>query len=186
MREARCDPNGRTSRTTPQTPRGMQPKMITFSVIPIAPMNTVPRIPTSARAGAAGAVDPTPEGCQPEKNWPKVDVHPGNGTNWPTTGNLPPITSLVPMTTISAATSQATSLVDPSSRPRPEVAATGSAGTANTSAPAADFSWGVSAVLSTSAPRGVASPAARSAASSAADISSAWAPWKPCWKRRRP
>ena len=65
---ARCDRKGRSRRTTPQTPSGTQAKTSTFWASPIAPSSTVPTRPARARAGVAGAVVPTPEGCQPVKN----------------------------------------------------------------------------------------------------------------------
>ena len=59
----------------------------------------------------AGAVVPTPDGCQPAANWERVAVQLGKGTNWPTTGSLPPRTPRLPMRTTTAATSQVVSLV---------------------------------------------------------------------------
>ncbi len=89
MSDARGEPNGRSSRTTPQTPMGTQPKMSTFWVSPMAPNRRVPTTPARARAGVAGAVVPTPDGCQPAKNWENVEDQLGKGTNWPTTGQPP-------------------------------------------------------------------------------------------------
>ncbi len=64
--------------------------MRTFWVMPMAPKRTVPTRPDRARAGEAGAVVPTPEGCHPAKNWSQVEDQLGKGTNWPTTGSRPP------------------------------------------------------------------------------------------------
>jgi hypothetical protein len=59
----------------------MQAKTRTFWVSPMAPSSTVPTTPARARAGEAGAVVPTPEGCQPVTNWVSVADQPGKGTN---------------------------------------------------------------------------------------------------------
>ncbi len=89
----------------------------------MAPSSRVPTSPAKASAGEAGAVVPTPEGCQPVANWASVEDQLGKGTNWPTTGSLPPRTPLVPMTTTRAAASQVVSLTRPLTRPGPRARA---------------------------------------------------------------
>src|SRR5580700_5804331 len=71
----------------------------------MAPSNTVPTTPARARAGVAGAVVPTPEGCHPVPNWDNVEDQLGKGVNWPTAGRCPVMTPLVPTSTTAAATS---------------------------------------------------------------------------------
>ena len=144
--------------------------MSTFWVSPMAPSSTVPTRPARARAGVAGAVVPTPEGCHPVANWARVEDQLGKGTNWPTAGSLPLRTPLVPMTTTSAAASQVVSLTCPLTRPGP-----GSTTPAGAAGHGADGRrWRSRSAISSIA------------ASSAAASSSAWAPWNPCWKTRRP
>ena len=50
----------------------MQPSTSTFWVSPIPPNSTVPTAPSTAKAGVAGAVVPTPAGCQPATKWCQV------------------------------------------------------------------------------------------------------------------
>ena len=78
--------------------------MSTFWVSPMAPSSTVPTRPAEARAGEAGAVVPTPEGCQPAPNWERVADQLGKGTNCPTAGSRPVRTPLVPISTTRVAT----------------------------------------------------------------------------------
>ena len=113
------------------------------------------------RAGAAGAVVPTPEGCQPVKNWHRVDDQEGKGVNWPSAGRRPVTTPREPMTTTRAAATQTASRTRPLTRP---------ASVSSTPASASATSWD-----------GTPGPAASAAAAS----SSAWAPWNPNWKTRR-
>ncbi len=96
---------GRSSRTVPQAPSGRHPKIRTFWVRPMAPSSTVPTTPEMASAGVAGAVVPTPDGCQPVKNWANVDDHDGNGVNCPRAGRRPVSTPREPITTRRPATS---------------------------------------------------------------------------------
>ena len=64
---ARGETRGRKNRETPQAPTGMQPSKRTRWSVPMAPNSTVPVTPTKPKSGEAGAVVPTPAGCQPEK-----------------------------------------------------------------------------------------------------------------------
>ena len=89
----------------PTPPRGRQPKISTFWASPIDPARMVPSTAVMASPGAAGAVVPTPDGCQPPKNSEKVDDHDGNGVNCPTAGRRPDSTPRDPITTRSAAMS---------------------------------------------------------------------------------
>ena len=94
--------------------------MSTFWVSPMAPSSTVPTRPARARAGEAGRRRPHAGGVPSgEELGERRADQLGNGTNWPTTGSRPPRIPRVPMTTISAATSQAVSLVRPDSWPPP-------------------------------------------------------------------
>jgi hypothetical protein len=158
MSEARREPKGRSRRTAPHTPTGMQPNTRTFWVSPMAPTSTVPTPPTRASAGVAGAVVPTPEGCHPPRNWDHTAVQPGNGVNCPMAGRRPPMMPRHPMRRMAAAATQTTVLTRLLTRPLDD--------------------------STTSSPRVAA--VAVAAPSSAAANSSAWAPWNPYWKTRRP
>ncbi len=105
---ARGDTSGRMKRETPQAPSGMQPRSRTRCNVPMAPKSTVPPMPTSPKAGEAGAVVPTPTDCQPEKKWCQLVDHDGSGASWPTRGRVPKKSSRVPITTTRSAMTRAT------------------------------------------------------------------------------
>lgn len=126
---------------------------------PMAPSSTVPTTPARARAGVAGAVVPTPEGCQPAKNCETVEVHDGKGVNWPTAGSWPVRTPREPMTSKSATVSQTAR---------------------RTLAPTRPLSIGP---VAAAPPAGA--PASSGHISGSSARSSACAPRKPNWKTRR-
>jgi len=109
--------------------------MRTFWVSPMAPSSSVPSRPEIPSAGVTGAVVPTPDGCQPPKNWEMVDDQEGNGVNWPTAGRWLVSTPREPMTTSTAAVSQKASLAMPVTRPASVVPAPGSSSSPSSGAP---------------------------------------------------
>ena len=68
----------------------------------------------------AGAVVPTPDGCQPAKNWENVEDQLGKGDELAHHRQPPAEDPRLPMRTTTAATSQVVSLVLALTRPRPE------------------------------------------------------------------
>ena len=108
MTRARADSRGRVNRHTPQAPAGMHPRSRTRCSVPMAPKSTVPVMPTSPKAGEAGAVVPTPADCQPEKKWCQLVDHDGSGASCPTRGRVPKKRSRVPMAMTRSAMTTAT------------------------------------------------------------------------------